>query len=305
MYNDLPKITDWSIDGRRRYLKEYIVYVELIIYESLETFDEQKLSLVFGKQDDAKDNIIKMFLSETFNFAKIPSGIPHDINLFSQIAYWCKFKTGKTISVKTNDTNYSTNFIEESGSDYNQDADINLLAHCLSLYNCMVAQDMVGFWFKSNDKFLNEISYTPLNGKKAPNIKSKGSPTKETKYKADASFRYLCVFLNLEYKVTDFSYYQNKYLVKGKNKPQYVADRYETHFTKQEVRKSIKEIICFFHKIHSEGVNTLAKILLKSVGRKSLLDLYEMRSDPDYEILKNKLRDLKSSLKKGENNVIG
>ncbi|EII3282794.1 hypothetical protein ACU440_002159 [Vibrio alginolyticus] len=295
---DLSQINDWSVEGRKQYLEEHRVTIEVILSNALEEFYGPKLSSVFGCQDKAKDKILDMFVSERLDQIELRKrNIPCDLGLFDQIDFWCKFKTG--ISVKgIKQISLDSNLLDHdvlTGNDIEHD--IEKLSNCLPLYSHSVAPDMVGYWLLANKKLLDELSgFINVDVNVAKELK--GSPAKLSKYKADASFRYLCLYLNVESKVSDFHKYQKKYLTRGENKPQYVADGNESHMEKHEVRKSVAQVIDHFHRVNNDGTTVLCHKLFKSAGRKSLLDQYEIGRDfAHYEKLKNQLSELKSPRK--------
>ncbi|MEZ9397161.1 hypothetical protein AB4393_11035 [Vibrio splendidus] len=297
-FDDFLPITDWSVEGRKEYLEQNRPCIELVLYESLERFDGPKLSSVFGSQDNAIDKILGMFLSEGLDQKVVlKSGIPCDLRLFSQLDYWCKFKTGKSIKGAKQIVVEET-YIRGYGANENDfEHDVEKLSNYLPLYSRSVAPDMVGFWFLANKKLLDELNdifyVDAIDGQDLA-----GSPAKLSKYKADASFRFLCLYLRVDSKVSNFHQYQRKYLIRGKNKPQYVANGTESHIEKFEVRKSVAQVIDYFHRVNNDGVSALCHKLLKSAGRKSLLDQYEIGRDfAQYEKLKNQLSELKSPRK--------
>ncbi len=64
-FDDFLPITDWSVEGRKEYLEQNRPCIELVLYEALEVFDERKVSLMFGSQDNAIDRIIGMLSSRS------------------------------------------------------------------------------------------------------------------------------------------------------------------------------------------------------------------------------------------------
>ncbi|MFC1234434.1 hypothetical protein [Vibrio sp. F74] len=295
---DLSPINDWSVEGRKQYLEDHRVIVEVILSKALEELYGPKLSSVFGRQDKAKNKILNMFVSESFDHKELlKKSIPCNLKLFSQIDFWCKYKTG--ISIKgAQQVPLDSDLLGNDGLAGNDlEHDIEKLSNYLPLYSHSVAPDMVGYWLLANKKLLDELSgfiYVDVNV--SQNLK--GSPAKKSKYKADASFRYICIYLHLDAKVSGFDKYLAKYLTRGKNEPQYVSEGGESHTEKHEVRKSITRLIGYLHMVSGDDPTALCQKLLNSAGRKSLLDQYEISRDyPEYEKLKNQLSELKSPTK--------
>ncbi|PKF77549.1 hypothetical protein CW749_20890 [Vibrio sp. vnigr-6D03] len=295
---ELSQINDWSVEGRKQYLEEHRITIEVILSNALEEFYGPKLSSVFGCQDKAKDKILDMFVSERLDKKELlKRSIPCNLGLFNQIDFWCKYKTG--ISVKSiQQISLDSNLLGHDGLTGNDiEHDIEKLSRCLTLFSHSVAPDIVGYWFLANKKLLDElIGFINVDPNVAQELK--GSPAKWSKYKADASFRYLCLYLNVDSKVSDFDKYKRKYLTRGKNEPQYVADGTESHLEKFEVRKSVAKIIDYFHRVNSDAPPVLCQKLLKSAAKKSLLAQYEINDEfVHYEKLKNQLSALKSPIK--------
>ena len=298
-------ITDWSIEGRKNYLNRNIVTIEQILSTSLEVFYGPKISSIFGSQEKAKEKILSMFVSEGFDHNKLPSGVSCDSRLFSHLDFWCKLKTGRYIAGAQHTVVDETVLGGYSTEESNIEHDVEKLSNCLMLYSHFVAPDIVGFWLMANKKLLDELGGVFSPGESVNKV-VKGSPSKQSKYKADASFRYLCLYLNVDSKVSEFHKYKNKYLTRGENKPQYVADGIETHREKYEARKAIAYLINYFHRVKNDEPSPLCQRLLKVAGRTSLLDLYEIGNDfIHYEKLKNQLLELKSPSKKEAQNVAG
>ncbi|MGF1768627.1 hypothetical protein L4D06_14760 [Enterovibrio makurazakiensis] len=287
-------ITDWSVEGRRKYLEQNRIVVELILYESLEVFDERRVSLAFKSQDNAKDQIISLFSSDRFKLGELPIGIPHDINLFSQINFWCKLKTGKPFSGVQRLVDEEIELIDAQSEVGTFEADLNKLSHCLAIYSDLVAANMIYFWLQANKKLLDELGNVvhPLKHDKSVCVAK--SPTR---YKVDSSFRYLCVFLNIESHIPDFHLYKSKYLTKGENKPQYTAKKNEreSHHTTSEIRSVVTKIIDYFYRIHGDEPSLLCMALFKSIGSKTLLDQYKIKSNDCTDI--DELRDRLTALK--------
>lgn len=298
-FEDLFPITDWSVEGRKEYLELNRPCIELVLYEALEVFDERKVSLTFGSQDNARDRIIGMFISDSFNHENLPSGIPYDIKLFSQIDFWCKLKSGKTFSGLQQLLDEEVDIADSQSEVGTFEIDLHKISYCLAIYSGLVAANMIYFWLQANKKLLDELGNigTPIVDDKS--IKVAESPSK---YKVDSSFRYLCVFLDVESQIPGFHLYKSKYLTKGENKPQYTAKKTEkeSHLTTSEIRLVVTKIIDYFYRVYCEEPSLLCQVLLKSVGGKSLLDQYKIKSKdyPNFDELRDKLTALKSPLKK-------
>ncbi|WP_375750025.1 hypothetical protein [Vibrio sp. HN007] len=296
---DLLPITDWSVEGRKQYLERNRSCIELVLYEALEVFDERKISLAFGSQSIAVDRIIDMFSSDNFEDKKLPDGIPRDIKLFSQIDYWCKLKSGVAFAGLQKLGNDEIDIIDSHTNGGTLEADLNKLSSCLGTYSQLVAANMVYFWLHANKKLLDELGQARLPVEHDMEGHIEKSPTK---YKVDSSFRYLCVFLDIEPHIPGFHVYKSKYLTKGENKPQYTAKKNEreTHHTTSEIRIVVKKIIDYFYRVYCDEPSPLCLVLLKSVGGKSLLDQYKIKNDDytDIEELRGKLTALKSPRRK-------
>ncbi|TWD71374.1 MULTISPECIES: hypothetical protein [Vibrio] len=305
VFDDLFPITDWSVEGRKQYLEQHRPCIELVLYEALEVFDERKVSLTFGSQANAVARIIDMFLSDGFENEKLPNGIPRDIKLFSQIDYWCKLKSGKTFSGLQQLIDEEVDIADSQDEVGTFEIDLHKISYCLAIYSGMVAANMVYFWFQANKKLLDEL------GQVEPPIESEfeGCIDKSTtRYKVDSSFRYLCVYLDIESKIPGFHLYKSKYLTKGENKPQYTAKKNEreSHHTTSEVRSVVTKIIDYFCRVHSDEPSSLCIALFKSVGNTTLLDQYKIKSkdNPNIDELKDKLTALKSPTKKEAENAV-
>ncbi|TXY09261.1 hypothetical protein [Vibrio mimicus] len=298
-FDYLLPITDWSVEGRKKYLEQNRPCIELVLYEALEVFDERKVSLTFGSQDNAKDRIIGMFIADNFNHENLPSGIPYDLKLFSQLDFWCKLKSGKTFSGLPQLPDEEIDIADSQSEFGNLEIGLHKISYCLAIYSELVAANMIYFWLQANKKLLDELGNVglPLVDEKPVKVAENSS-----KYKVDSSFRYLCVFLDVESKIPGFHLYKSKYLTKGENKPQYTAKKTdkESHLTTSEVRSVVIKIIDYFHRVYRDEPSPLCQILLKSVGGKSLLDQYKIKSKdyPNFDELRDKLTALKFPLKK-------
>lgn len=296
---DILPITDWSVEGRKHYLELNRPCIELVLYEALEVFDERKISLTFGSQASAIERIIDMFSSDSFEAEKLPNGIPRNIKLFSQLDYWCKLKSGKVFSGLQHLVSDEVDIVDCQSDSGAFDADLNKLSSCLCIYSQLVAANMIYFWLQANKKLLDEIGQvdSPFESVKEGDIEKNS-----TRYKVDSSFRYLCVFLDVESHIPSFNLYKSKYLTIGENKPQYTAKKNgrEAHHTTSEIRIVVTKIIDHFYRVYSEEPSPLCLVLLKSVGGKSLLDQYKIKNDDytDIEELRDKLTALRAPLRK-------
>ncbi|MEI8624982.1 hypothetical protein P4S67_12360 [Pseudoalteromonas sp. B137] len=304
MQDDLLPIHDWSLNGRNEYIESNRAIIELIIDQGLEEFDEQTAYSAFQSQDRAKNKIINLFCAEQFEVSNLPIEMPKNIRLFSQIAFWVKYKTaGKVYTGNRVKVELEENY--QSSQSVDNDLKISELASNLEQLNHCVAPDIIGYWLLANKKLLRELasSKSLKNYADLDEIKNEVSDTQKTRYKADASFRYLTLFLNLDSRFGNFDFYQKKYLVKGLNRPQYVANKTESHHEKHKVRLVIKNIIHQFHEILSsiDDRDILERSLFKSIAKSAVLDVYEInKSDPDRLICMKKLKRLRakpSSLK--------
>lgn len=297
--DDLP-ITDWSFIGRQEYVDKNRQVVELVIEQALENFDEKVISLAFQSQASAVSKIINLFLLSHFSVDRLPSGIAKDIKLFSQLAFWIRFKTAGNIHV--GDESYKQALVEsEDELSESKLADIDFhvqkLAKNLNKFNQHVAPDLIGYWLLANKKLLRELSSFEGDSE-VLEIENEVSAPQITRYKADASFRYLYQFLNIAEHLDAVELYENKYFVKGLNRPQYVAGHSETHQTKHQVRLTIKHIINRFHETFSDmdDKDSLSRALFKAIAKTAVLDVYEINKndDPYHSDYAQKLKQLKA-----------
>ncbi|APD87082.1 hypothetical protein BM527_13820 [Alteromonas sp. Mex14] len=276
--NTLP-IEDWSQVGRERYIDKHRLSVELALSEALETFNEEKVSTVFGSQEKAIEKIIELFISPVFLLEKAPY---KNIKLFTQLNYWIKFKTAGNVSSLPRKPSNECFGDTPMHAATNNSLCIGKLAELLPKFNQCVAPDVVTYWLKANRKLLTELT---SDGKLQSlfddnEIEHKVSDSQETRYKVDAAFRYLFLYLKIDKQLETPIRYENKYLVKGENKPQYVALRNETHQEKHLVRLSILKIIdklCDIHKL-TDDKDILTLSLFKVIAKKAVLDVYEINS---------------------------
>ncbi|MCG9745766.1 MULTISPECIES: hypothetical protein [Shewanella] len=296
--SDLP-ITDWSMIGRQNYVDENRLVIELVIEQALEEFEEKTISVTFGHQDTAVDKIINLFLLSHFCVERLPTAIPKDITLFSELSFWVSLKTAG--NVNAGGKAYKQAFVEsEHELPDSKVADIDRhvqpLARNLKKLSKKVAPDLIGYWLQANKKLLNELAVSDDLSWDIE-IENEVSAPQITRYKVDASFRYLYQFLNIKEHINSVELYENKYFVKGLNRPQYVAEQSETHQTKHQVRQKIKQIINRFHSIHTQtGDNDfLTRALFKAIAKKAVLDVYEInKNEPYYSDYAHKLKQLKN-----------
>ncbi|MBB1318086.1 hypothetical protein H5123_10605 [Shewanella sp. SR43-4] len=299
MRDSVLPITDWSFIGRQKYVDRNRQVIELVIEQALENFDERSISLAFKNQASAVSQIIGLFLLSPFSVDRLPSGIAKDIKLFSQLAFWVRFKTAG--NVHTGGGVYKQVLVEsEHELSESKVADIDLhvqkLAKNLKKFNRHVAPDLIGYWLLANKKLLRELSSFEGDSE-VVEIENEVSAPQTTRYKVDASFRYLYLFLNVAEHLESVERYENKYFVKGLNRPQYVAGQSETHQTKHQVRQTIKQIINRFHEVFTEtGDNdVLTRSLFKAIAKSAVLDVYEInKNDPYYSYYTQKLKQLKA-----------
>ena len=296
--NDLP-ITDWSDVGRQKYVDKNRQIIELVIEQALENFDEKTISLAFQSQAYAVSKIIDLFLLSHFSIDKLPNGIPKDIKLFSQLAFWVNYKTAGNVYVGDGSHKQvlSDSIYEQSESKAESlDSNVKKLARNLKKLNQYVAPDLISYWLLANKKLLRELSSFEC-GLGLVKIDNEVSSPQKTRYKVDASFRYLYLFMNVAKHLDSVELYENKYFVKGINRPQYVAGHSETHQTKHQVRQTIKHIISRLHEIFTEtdDKDSITRALFKAIAKTAVLDVYEINKNDRYRFdYEQKLRELKS-----------
>jgi len=291
MDNEEYPITDWSEIGRINYIEMNRNLVELIISQACEDFHEEGISTVFRSESKAIDSIIQLFLSPQFDCGKLPIGIPENIMIFSQLNFWIKFKTGRSLSAQSLSSEYKEDEIVSATESTDHDCDMKILAKNVEKLNKVVASNVINYWLMANKKLLDELS-----PEKVSVTESTASNSQKTRYKADAAFRYLYFFCGIDKQPDSFVEYQRKYLVKGENIPQYVAGGAETHQSKHQVRQSIKKIIRVFYEIHSVTDDNayLMRSLLKGIAKNAILDVYEInKKDPDHKTLVQILKSFK------------
>ena len=272
-------IKDWSHSGRQKFVEENRGIIELIVSEALESFDGKKVSSVFGTQENAIEEIIARFLVPELNPKKLPC---KDIKLFSYIGFWIAHKTGGKVSSGVHKINNLPLVLGESSplDEFNFDEELKKIAFILKQLNQLVAPDLINYWLKANKKLLDNISLRHNLIPKETQLNSKGSNAKASRYKADACFRYMYLYLEIAHMLPReyATLYENKYLVKGRNAPQYTSSGSEQHTAKAKVRKNIRLIIDKFVEL-APDTNQVEQKLLNKVARKTLLDLYEIESD--------------------------
>ncbi|WP_281213273.1 hypothetical protein [Shewanella insulae] len=296
--SDLP-ITDWSKIGRQNYVDENRLVIELVIEQALEDFDEKVISVVFGHQANAVSKIIDLFLLSHFCVEQLPTAIPKDITLFSQLSFWVSFKTAG--NVNDGGKAYKKAYVEsEHELPDSKVADIDRhvqpLARNLKKLSKKVAPDLIGYWLQANKKLLKELALSDSFSRDVE-IENDVSDPQKTRYRADASFRYLYLFLNIAEHIDTVEVYENKYFVKGLNRPQYVSGYSETHQTKHQVRQTIKYIINRFYETFSDmdDKDFLTRALFKTIAKTAVLDVYEInKNEPYYLDCADKLKQLKN-----------
>lgn len=276
---DLP-ITDASQEGRKNYIESNRYVVELVISKALETFQkEDVISKVFRSQDKAIEKIIEMFLSPHFS---LNSTLYKDIRLFSQLNYWIRYKTRGSFTVSSSNRIKSNCMKEQVKTENDSASYYKEITQILPEFNRRVAADVIKYWFKANKKLLNELlpSVSSSMSSNIIEVDTKVSDSQVSRYKVDAAFRYLFLYFGIDKQIETTGHYERKYLTKGENKPQYVSGIRETHQDKHYVRLSIKNIIDQFFEIHkkSDKSDIISHSLLKVIGRKAVLDVYEINS---------------------------
>lgn len=291
--NPLP-IEDWSLEGRQQYIKENRDRVVLVIERALEVFDDEKvISKVFRSEEKAVEDIIKRFLVPDLNPEKVPA---QDLTLFTEIKFWIKHKTNGRAFSKS--TRYSYEGQEsEGGMCIDMECFVDSIARTLKVFNDCVASDLIWCWLQGNKKLLNSLIPSEILEEYNQGLKSNGSPAKLTRYKADACFRFLYVYLRMRRffagdKTVEL--YERKYLTKGDNKPQYTFSGYEGHIEKQKIRRFIMAIIDQFLLIQPDA-SRLDRCLFSTMAKKTLIEHYEINGQQglDYKEKISKLRSLK------------
>lgn len=305
---DLP-IVDTSLEGRKEYVNRHKSQIEITIMMAFDSFSDQdsdkrnKLLDVFGDDTVAANKIIKAFTSESFDIEKAPR---KDLTLFTQPNFWLKYLTGGRIK-SDRGSNQSFDLSEQSDVIHTAHEDhISILGSTLNKFNDHVASDLVGFWLMANRKLLRELKSEEKfdNSSEMKDILLHSSDGKKTKYKADACFRYLYLLLDIQKKVDSDNFF-SKYLIAGKNTPQYTSNKSESHELKKQIRKEICKIIDTYQNIHSNfNASPLEVILMNQVARKSLVDLYEFDKTIKGEYA-DKLYSLRKIAVKGECNATG
>lgn len=289
-------ITDISKEGRQMYVDQYRLNIEITLLQSMDCLEDDfsindQFLNTFGSHDSAVDKIINLFLADSFNLEKAPV---RDLSLFSMPCYWLKYKTGGRLNSSISSSCVNEKNIEIETNSNPIDDHIEYLAEGLSEFNKCVTSDMVGYWLMANKKLLNESGVLNQFNLCYEDVEQKGSEGKKTRYKADACFRYLYLFLNIRPKLIDNGYidaYEKKYFVRGKNIPQYTSDQSEDHTKKKNVREVIRQIIIKIQEVDRE-CTVLQACLIRTMARKSLVDLYEF--EPLYKReFGDKLKSLK------------
>lgn len=296
MRDDTLPITDWSEIGRQKYVDVNRQAIELIIERALEDFDEKNISITFGNQTNTVGNIIDLFLLSHFSVEKLPTAIPKDITLFSQLSFWIKYKTAGKVSGSFKQSLVEAKNEQSMDIELGMDSQVQNLARNLQRLSHHIAPDLIGYWLDANKKLLNELSESGDISRNFE-IENDVSAAQKSRYKADASFRYLYFFFDIAEDINNVELYEKKYFVKGLNRPQYVAAQSETHHAKHQVRLTIKQIINRFHAIYAETPDhdVLTRALFKGIAKKALLDVYEInKNEPNYADFTQKLKQLKA-----------
>jgi len=296
---DLP-IADASQEGRKSYIESNRYAVELVIAEALELFQkEDVISKVFRSQDKAIEKIIEMFLSPHFSLNSLPY---KDIKLFSQLNFWVKYKTRGSFTVSSSNRVESNSMKEQAKPESDSASYYKEITQILPEFNRRVAADVIKYWFKANKKLLNELSPLASTGMSTNiiEVENKVRDSQNSRYKVDAAFRYLFLYFGIDKRIETAGHYERKYLTKGENKPQYVSTIRETHQDKHHVRLSIRNIIDQFFEIHQKSDNSdiISHSLLKVIGRKAVLDVYEIKSNKADKKFIQEYGDKLTSLKK-------
>tara|TARA_R110002012_G_scaffold223885_2_gene395906 strand:+ start:9332 stop:10258 length:927 start_codon:yes stop_codon:yes gene_type:complete len=295
MNKDNLPIENWSQEGREEYIEKNRVVVELAIQEALEVFKADIVSKAFGSQEKAVTKIIELFVSPQFSLECVSC---KNIDLFTQLKFWVKYKTAGNVvtnaKIITNETCNKQNEVRATN-----ELCLDKISESMELFNKCVAPDVIKYWMKANKKLLNELAINENIdlASNAYDIENSVSNTQETRYKVDAAFRYLFLYLGIGKKLDTANKYVNKYLTKGDNKPQYVSLERETHHDKHLVRLCIIKIIDKFYDIHkkSDVSDVLTYSLLKVIAKKAVLDVYEINSNnPDKKIIEEYTDKLKS-----------
>jgi len=276
MNENIAPIEDWSQEGRENYIEENRDVVELVIQQALESFDEVIISKAFVSQKKAVTKIIELFVSPQFSLERVTD---KNIILFTQLKFWVTYKTASNVSTHSQViTDDSCNLQKNNKSTEESCLHLNKISETMELFNKCVAPDVIKYWMKANKKLLNELAFNESNSLESgfSVIVNGVSSTQETRYKVDAAFRYLFLYLGIGKQLDSANRYVDKYLTKGENKPQYVSGGSETHKDKHLVRLIIIKIIDKFSKIHkhSDVSDVLTLSLLKNISKKSVLDVY-------------------------------
>jgi len=263
-------IEDWTLEGRQSYIDKNRIEVELSIEHAAEELSDSDISRIFGSMDEVVPEVIKRFLVPNLDPDKVPC---RDLNLFSQLKFWAKHKTCGQSSLSGIDSIRISDEIltidGELGSVFDR------ISKTLKCFNEMVDADLVGYWLIANKKLCAELSdgYTI-------SIEREHSPTQKTRYKSDASFRFLYLYLDLGNRVSLREHccrldYEYKYLRKNKNQPQYVAPQYpESHTLKHGIRQFIAKVI-YELVLEKDNFERIDLALSRPFAKKALLDQYE------------------------------
>jgi hypothetical protein len=276
MKTDDLTLDDWTLEGRKKFVEEHRDGIVLIIEHAAESLDDEKVSKVFGAMEKVPEAVINRFLVPELDPSKLPCA---DINVFSQLEFWIKHKTGGRAGAARQTCSPSPDIDELEGSRYLTINPEEKIADTLKELNSKVDADLVGFWFEANKKLIQYVG--DQLGYSAQGTCGNTSDTQRTRYKADASFRFNYLHLKLGNipEVKDHSVrvdYESKYFQKGNNAPQYVyrGTEPESHQTKHEVRTFILRLIEQLSSMN-EDLDSFERKLLIPTLKKALLDVYE------------------------------
>lgn len=278
--NNLP-IENWSQEGRENYIAQNRDVVELVIQQALESFDEMIISKAFGSQGKAVTKIIELFVSPQFSLERVTD---KNILLFTQLKFWARYKSAGNVSTHSRvKTDGNCSLVDNIENNEGLCLPLDKISETMEFFNACVAPDVIKYWFKANKKLLDELAINENNDLKPvlSEIENSVSSPQETRYKADAAFRYLFLYLGIKKHLDTADNYIKKYLTKGENKPQYVSVGIEPHEDKHHVRLSVIKIIDKFCDIHkgTDVSDVLTLSLLKNIGKKAVLDVYEINSN--------------------------
>ncbi len=267
---------DWTLEGRNKFVEEHRDRIVLIIEHAAESLDDEKVSKVFGAMEKVPEAVINRFLVPELDSSKLPCA---DINVFSQLDFWIKHKTGGRTGAAGQSCFPSPDIDELEGSVDLAINPIEKIATTLKQLNSKVDADLVGFWLEANKK-LKQYAVDQFWDSAEDTFRNT-SNAQRTRYKADACFRFNYLHLELGNipEVRDHSArvnYESKYFQKGNNSPQYVyrGVEPESHQTKHEIRTFIMRLIEQLYSMN-EDFDAIERKLLIPTLKKALLDVYE------------------------------